>query len=551
SETLAASTATGPWTLSNVPSGGSLSAVGTAGAVATLTLNEGAGSASTAVGSFTVALAANAAGIRDTAGNQASFSSTAPADKATPALLAMQMLDNDSDGKVDRVTAQFTETLSSYSAGTGPWTLTGVPSGGTLSSVSVSSATATLTLAEGGGAQSTSVGSFTVALATAANGIRDAAANLSSFAATAPADGAEPVLVTNTLQLFDSNANGKVDQVKATFSETLAASTATGPWTLSNVPSGGSLSAVGTACAVVTLTLNEGAGSASTAVGSFTVALAANAAGIRDTAGNLSSFGSTSPADEATPVLLALQMLDNDRDGKVDRVTAQFTETLSSYSAGTGPWTLVGIPSGGTLSSVSVSGSTATLTIAEGAGAADTKVGSLTVALATAANGIRDAAANLASFAATAPADKAGPVVVSITSSGGIRGRMESGDQLVVAFSEPLLAGSVPAATTVRERDPNGGGDDLLDITGITDGELDTGTNGYISSNNSSASFASSTVTLSTNTVTVSVAGTCTGTCAIATSQGGLSFTPATSLTDAPGNPAAGTLTTSSSFQLF
>ena len=80
---------------------------------------------------------------------------------------------------------------------------------------------------------------------------------------------------------------------------------------------------------------------------------------------------------------------------------------------------------------------------------------------------------------------------------------------------------------------------------------LDTGTNGYISSNNSSASFASSTVTLSTNTVTVSVAGTCTGTCAIATSQGGLSFTPATSLTDAAGNPAAGTLTTSSSFQLF
>jgi hypothetical protein len=141
--------------------------------------------------------------------------------------------------------------------------------------------------------------------------------------------------------------------------------------------------------------------------------------------------------------------------------------------------------------------------------------------------------------------------VTAITSSGGIRGRMESGDQLVLTFSEALLASSAPAATTVRERDPNGGGDDELDITGITDGDQDTGTNGYVTSNNSSASFTSSTVTLTGNTVTVQVAGTCTGTCAIATSQGALSFTPAATLTDAAGNTARGTFTTASSFQLF
>jgi hypothetical protein len=68
---------------------------------------------------------------------------------------------------------------------------------------------------------------------------------------------------------------------------------------------------------------------------------------------------------------------------------------------------------------------------------------------------------------------------------------------------------------------------------------------------NRDASFASSTVTLSANTATVGVAGTCTGTCAAGTNQGGLRFTPATSLTDAAGNPAEGTFTTSSSFQLF
>jgi hypothetical protein len=49
----------------------------------------------------------------------------------------------------------------------------------------------------------------------------------------------------------------------------------------------------------------------------------------------------------------------------------------------------------------------------------------------------------------------------------------------------------------------------------------------------------------------VGVAGACSGACAVGTSQGDLSFTPATSLTDAAGNPAEGTFTTPSSFQLF
>ena len=57
-----------------------------------------------------------------------------------------------------------------YTAGVDPWTLTNVPSGGSLSAVSVSGATATLTLSEGPSAASTAMGSFKVALARARAG---------------------------------------------------------------------------------------------------------------------------------------------------------------------------------------------------------------------------------------------------------------------------------------------------------------------------------------------------------------------------------------------
>jgi hypothetical protein len=275
-----------------------------------------------------------------------------------------------------------------------------------------------------------------------------------------------------------------------------------------------------------------------------------------DTLGNTTPSGSyatsTFTVDTAAPTLSSLQLLDGDGNGKVDQVRATFSETLAASTA-TAPWTLANVPSGGSLASVATAGSVATLTLSEGAGAQDTAVGGFTVALAANAAGIRDAAGNLSSFAATAPADKAGPVVVGITSSGGVRGRMEAGDQLAVTFSEPLLASSVPSSATVSERDPSGSGNDVLSIGGITNSDRDTGSNGYVTGNNSTASFASSTVALSAGTVTVTVGSTCAGGgCAsVAASQGVLSFAPATGITDAAANAAAGTFATATGFQLF
>jgi len=553
SETLASSTDTAPWTLANVPSSGALSGVSTAGAVATLAISEGAGAASTAVGTMTVALAAGASGIRDAAGNQSSFAAAGPSDGARPALLSVAMLDSNANGKVDRVSAVFSETLAAYSAGTAPWTLASVPSAGTLASVAVATATATLTINEGAGTVDTTVGSFTLALATSATGIRDAAANLASFGATAPADGAAPVRTAMLLQ--DVSANGKVDQVSATFSEALASSTDTAPWTAANVPSSGALSGVSTSGAVATLAISEGAGAADTAVGSFTLALVASATGIRDAAGNQVSFAAAAPTDGAKPVLVTSTMLDSNTNGKVDRVSAVFSETLAAYSAGTAPWTLANVPSGGTLASVAVATTTATPTITEGAAAANTAVGGSTVALATSATGIRDAAANQSSFAAVAPADAAAPVPVSITTTvpGATAGLLQLGDALAVTFSEAILASSVPAGTTITEIDPNGTGNDTLTITGLTSGARTLGANNYVSTNNTTAAFASSVLSVAGATVTATVAGTCTGTCGanLTAGQGALAFAPATTVTDAAGNPAAGTFTTAATFRAF
>ena len=59
-------------------------------------------------------------------------------------LVTLNATDTNFNGKIDHVTAVFSETLSAYTAGITPWTLTAVPSGGTLASVTVATTTATL-----------------------------------------------------------------------------------------------------------------------------------------------------------------------------------------------------------------------------------------------------------------------------------------------------------------------------------------------------------------------------------------------------------------------
>ena len=192
------------------------------------------------------------------------------------------------------------------------------------------------------------MGSFTVAVASNAAGVRDAAGNLSSFT-KAPADGARPI--RQSQEMFDDNRNGKIDRVLVVFSEALVPFSAPTSFSLTSPPSGATLNSVGVSGAQATLAVAEGAGAATTAVDRSASTLTANPAGVRDASGNLASYAATAPMDRAAPALVTLSLLDNNGNGKVDRVTASFSETLQAYSAGTAPWTLANVPSGGTLAS--------------------------------------------------------------------------------------------------------------------------------------------------------------------------------------------------------
>lgn len=215
------------------------------------------------------------------------------------------------------------------------------------------------------------------------------------------------------------------------------------------------------------------------------------------------------------PVLSALTMADADANGEVDTVTAQFSDPVSCTAPCLTPWTLTGFPVGTTLSSVSLTGDTATLTLAEGTGVQKTDVGSALVALAADPDGVVGATYNPSSFPATKPLDGMAPVPVSMTSTnaGALVGVMEPGDTFAVTFSEPVNPASVIAAN-VKQFDPPGPGNDAENIVGLTDQGMDLGSDDVVTPDGGTIVYQDSTLTMSNSnkTITSTIVGACTGT---------------------------------------
>lgn len=188
--------------------------------------------------------------------------------------------------------------------------------------------------------------------------LKDIAGNsTSSTGAVATTDGVVPRLTTtNPIRIYDTNGDGKSDQVKIIFSESLNSTTATTPWTLANVPSSSTLasSALGTttlANDTITLTLTAGSGAADTALGSFTVALDNTSGAITDSSNSASSFTATAGSDYMGPVLVSANYVDTGTTS-TSSIIATFSESVSDASLTLGDFTLA---SGGSLDSSTLS----------------------------------------------------------------------------------------------------------------------------------------------------------------------------------------------------
>lgn len=257
--------------------------------------------------------------------------------------------------------------------------------------------------------------------------------------------------------------------------------------------------------------------------------------------------------DTVAPQLVTLEMFDGTSaataNGKIDRLVATFNETLVTLTgASTHGLVLTNAPSGGIRGNSNYSGNDATFIITEGTGAADTAVGSFSVALNAGTLNPYDAAGNRATFAATAPVDRAGPVPVShVDTNGTTDGRFQDGDSLTVAFSEPIAAtwGTSLATTVVLTDDSPR---DTVAMASFLAGTVSLGSNAYIGA--SAATFAATLSKPTTSSVRVTL-GACTGTTtgcpSAANSNGGgpanFIYSPDASLLDAAGNAPTGTRT--------
>jgi len=280
--------------------------------------------------------------------------------------------------------------------------------------------------------------------------------------------------------------------------------------------------------------------------------------------GDANNTAATSPCNAmpstavgAGPSLVSMTMKDTNANGRVDQVVATFNRTLGSCAAPcTGGWSLSNVPSGGSLSSVTTSGSTATINITEGGGAADTSLGGFTLALNT-SGGIVDTLGRHGSFSATIPADGAGPVPVSMSSTnkvGGTARKAEAGDKVSVTFSEPIATIGGATTSTVTMSTVSGSGKPVtLNLTSLSSAAFQIGKKTNYMSGSTSAVFgsAASTAAISGNQVTITL-GTWNNAGTLQTgsyvSGATTPFFPAATIKDAAGNAAAGSLATTITF---
>ncbi len=397
----------------------------------------------------TGSLSLNGGTIRDAATNNATLTLAAPGaagslgankaiviDTTPPTVLSITKGTDPTNAASVSWTITFSESVTG--GATGNFSVTPVGLGGTpaVTGISGSGSTRTVTASTGSGS-----GTLRLNLANG-TGITDTATN--PLGGTIPFNGdtytidrTPPTVTINQKNVAPVQADPTNTQpivYRAVFSESV--NTFTGSGVLLAGTAGGLGGATKTVSQVSATTYDISV-SGLTADGTVIASLSGGAT--TDLAGNTSaastSTDNTVTLDTTAPTKTTVEFFDTGSpNGKIDQIKVTFDQSLNtSYTAGTGPWALVGGPAGVSINSVAIGGPSNTqaiLTLNEGSGF-DTLAAGMTLDLATSANGVRDAAGNQSSFAATAVADKAGPAPVTVTDTDGTTdGLMQANDTL-------------------------------------------------------------------------------------------------------------------------
>lgn len=273
-----------------------------------------------------------------------------PNDKAAPAPIGLQYVDNNNDGTVDGTGIQFSENISTNSAIVGDFTWT--PNDITGSSLNTYTAetggnliTFTLT---GAPADTTSHSTAPTLAYTDGGGteISDTAGNqVSTFTAQNVGDGAGPVLLSGSYQ--DANSDGTIDRIVLEYSEDTTFYMDANEWnfgiagdmSMSGDFATGSAGCSGTGTSTITCTAG-GVGGTFTADSDETGATVQprwdyTSTGAVSDGTNLSASVNTTLTDDTDPILLSFTSTEADSTyGPTDiiNITATYSENISSGS---------------------------------------------------------------------------------------------------------------------------------------------------------------------------------------------------------------------------
>ncbi|MEK9156995.1 MAG: hypothetical protein AAB448_02590, partial [Patescibacteria group bacterium] len=349
------------------------------------------------------------------------------ADGYGPAISSSVTADADADGYLDAVVFTFNEDVDSATVAGADFSVTGY----TVSSASrTADSVITIVLTESGTADTDAV-----PLSSISGSISDLTANATTSGSTTPSDAAAAVFLSATTS--DNDTDGQIDRILATFSEDISSGTVAGAdftatgYTVS--------SASRTADSVITIVLTESGSGDTDAVPSTSVV-----GSISDLVSSVTTSGTKTPTDAASPVLLSQNYKDTNTNGTIDRFDLTFSENIAYDECETGDYTIGGADVGSlAISACAASGDDLQLTVTGGA-TNDTNI-TVTVAY-TAANGtansLDDSTNNaVTNISAATLSDAASAIFLSgSTADSDVDGQI---DRILATFSEDISSGSV------------------------------------------------------------------------------------------------------------